>query len=53
MVNRVKANSITITVDGDDFTADLSSIMLQSEEASTDVTSFAQAATGGASDFYI
>jgi len=53
MVNRVKANSITITVDGDDFTADLSSIMLQSEEASTDVTTFADAALGGASDFFV
>jgi hypothetical protein len=53
MVNRVKANSITITVDGDDYTADLSSIMLQSEEASSDTSSFADAALGGASDWYI
>lgn len=53
MVNRVKANSITITVDGDNYTADLSSIMLQSEEASTDVTTFADATNGGARDFYI
>jgi len=53
MVNRVKANSITITVDGDDYTADLSSIMLQSEEASSDVTTFADATAGGARDFYI
>jgi hypothetical protein len=53
MVNRVKANSITITVDGDDFTADLSSIMLQSEEASTDVTTFADAAIGGSSDWFV
>jgi hypothetical protein len=53
MVNRVKANSITITVDGDDYTADLSSIMLQSEEASSDVTSFADAALGGSSDWFI
>jgi hypothetical protein len=53
MVNRVKANSITITVDGDDYTADLSSIMLQSEEASSDVTTFADAALGGSSDWYI
>jgi hypothetical protein len=53
MVNRVKANSITITVDGDDYTADLSSIMLQSEEASSDVTTFANAAEGGSSDWFI
>lgn len=53
MVNRVKANSITITVDGDDFTADLSEIMLQSEEASSDVTTFATAALGGSSDWFI
>jgi hypothetical protein len=53
MVNRVKANSITITVDGDDYTSDLSSIMLQSEEASTDVSTFADATLGGKRDFYI
>lgn len=53
MVNRVKANSITITVDAVDHTADLSSIMLQSEEASSDVTTFADATAGGARDFYI
>jgi hypothetical protein len=53
MVNRVKANSITITVDSVNHTADLSSIMLQSEEASSDVTSFADAASGGARDFFI
>jgi hypothetical protein len=53
MVNRVKANSITITVDGDDYTTDLSSIMLQSEEASSDVTTFSDATSGGARDFYI
>jgi hypothetical protein len=53
MVNRVKANSITITVDGDDYTADLSSIMLQSEEASSDVTTFADATAGGSSDWFI
>lgn len=52
MVNRVKANSITITVDTDDYTADLSSIMLQSEDAATDVTTFADAAAG-ASDWFI
>lgn len=53
MVNRVKANSITITVDGVNHTADLSSIGLQSEEASSDVTTFADATSGGARDFYI
>jgi hypothetical protein len=53
MVNCVKANSITITVDGDSYTADLSSIMLQSEEASSDVTTFASAAVGGESDWFI
>ena len=53
MVNRVKANSITITVDGDDYSADLSSIMLQSEDAATDVTTFADATAGGSSDWFI
>lgn len=53
MVNRVKANSITITVDGDSYTADLSSIMLQSEEASTDISTFADATLGGSSDWFV
>lgn len=53
MVNRVKANSITITIDSTDYTASLSSIMLQSEDAATDVTTFADAAAGGASDWFI
>lgn len=53
MVNRVKANSITITVDSVEFTASLSSIMLQSEDAATDVTTFADATDGGASDWFI
>jgi hypothetical protein len=53
MVNRVKANQITITVDGDDYSADLSSIMLQSEDAATDVTTFADATAGGSSDWFI
>jgi hypothetical protein len=53
MVNRVKANQITITVDGDDYSADLSSIMLQSEDAATDVTTFADATDGGSSDWFI
>ena len=53
MVNRVKANSITITVDGTAQTTNLSSIMLQSEEASSDVTTFADAAFGGSSDWFI
>lgn len=53
MVTRVKANSLTITIDTVDHTADLSSINLQSEEASTDVTTFADAALGGASDWFV
>jgi hypothetical protein len=53
MPNRVKANSLAITVNAIAYTADLSSIMLQSEEAATDVTTFSDAAAGGSSDWYI
>lgn len=53
MVTRVKANSLTITIDGVDHTADLSAINLFSEEASSDVTTFADAQSGGASDWAI
>lgn len=53
MVTRVKANSLTITIDAVDHTADLSAINLFSEEASSDVTTFADAALGGASDWAI
>lgn len=53
MVTRVKGNSLTITVDGTAHTADLSNIMLQSEDASSDVTTFADAAVGGSRDWFI
>jgi len=53
MPNRVKANSIAIKVNSVVHTADLSNIMLQSEDASTDVTTFADAAVGGSRDWYI
>jgi len=53
MPARVKANSITIKVNSVFYTADLSEIMLQSEDASTDVTTFADAAVGGSRDWFI
>jgi hypothetical protein len=53
MPNRVKANSITIKVNSLFYTADLSDIMLQSEPASNDLSTFADAAVGGQRDWYI
>lgn len=53
MPNRVKANSITIKVNSTAYTADLSEIMMQSEDASTDVTTFSDAQAGGSRDWYI
>jgi hypothetical protein len=53
MPNRVKANSITIKVNSVLYTADLSDIMMQSEEASNDVSTFADAQVGGSRDWYI
>jgi hypothetical protein len=49
---RIKANSLKLTIDGTDYYADFSSVVLQSEDASTDVTTFYDAAEGGRRDFY-
>ena len=50
---RIKANALTLTIDSVEYTADFSSVVLQSEEASADVTTFYDASvTGGRRDFY-
>lgn len=52
MSTRIKANALKLTIDGDDYWADLSSVVMQSEEAATDVTTFASAADGGSRDWF-
>jgi hypothetical protein len=52
MSTRIKANALKLTIDGVDYWADLSQAELVSEEASSDVTTFAEAAQNGASDWY-
>lgn len=49
---RIKANALKLTIDAVDYWADLSSVTLESEDASTDVTTFSDAAAGGRRDFY-
>jgi len=49
---RIKANALTLTIDGVDYAADFSSVVMQSEDASADVTTFYDAALGGRRDFY-
>lgn len=48
---RVKANALKLTVDSVEYSAELSEVALYSEEAASDVTTFATAATGGSRDF--
>jgi hypothetical protein len=49
---RIKANALKLTIDGTDYWADFSSVMLQSEEAASDVTTFYDASLGGRRDFF-
>jgi hypothetical protein len=49
---RIKANALKLTIDGTDFWADFSSVMMQSEEAASDVTTFYDASVGGRRDFF-
>jgi hypothetical protein len=50
---RIKANALLLSIDGTDYWADFSSVVMQSEDASADVTTFADAASGGRRDFYL
>ena len=49
---RIKANALQLTIDSIDFWADFSSVVMQSEDASSDVTTFYDASLGGRRDFY-
>jgi hypothetical protein len=49
---RIKANALKFTIDATDYWADFSSVMFQSEEASSDVNTFYNASLGGVRDFY-
>ena len=49
---RIKANALQLTIDGTDYWADFSSVVMQSEDASADVTTFYDASLGGRRDFY-
>lgn len=49
---RIKANSLKLTIDGNDYWSDFSSVVLQSEDASSDVNTFYDASIGGRRDFY-
>lgn len=49
---RIKANALLLSIDAVDYYADFSSVVLQSEDASTDVTTFYDASLGGRRDFY-
>jgi len=53
MSTRIKANALKLTIDGDDYWADLSSVVMQSEDAANDVTTFADAASGNARDWFL
>jgi hypothetical protein len=49
---RIKANALLLSIDGTDYWADFSSVVLQSEDASSDVNTFYDASLGGRRDFY-
>ena len=49
---RIKANALLLSIDGTDYWSDFSSVMMQSEEASSDVNTFYDASLGGRRDFY-
>ena len=52
MSTRIKANALKLTIDGVQYNADISQAELVSEEAASDVTTFASAALGGTADWY-
>lgn len=49
---RIKANALKMTIDGIDYWADLSSVELQSEPASSDSETFYDVSLGGRPDYY-
>jgi len=49
---RIKANALKMTIDGVDYMADLSSVELQSEQASSDSETFYDVGLGGRPDYF-
>lgn len=49
---RIKGKSLVFKLATVDYSADITNIVLESEEADSDVTTFADAAAGGATDWY-
>ena len=52
MSTRIKGKSLTLTIGGTDYAADATDIVLENEEADGDVTTFADAAAGGAVQWF-
>lgn len=50
--NRIKGRSLVFKLATVDYAADVTTISLEAEEADSDVTTFADAAAGGATDWY-
>lgn len=50
---RIKGQALTLEIDGADYAADISSAVLDNEEASSDVVTFADVASGGGRQFFI
>ena len=52
MSTRIKGNGLMLTIDSEDYWADITEAVLDSEEAKGDVTTFEDAAAGGAARQY-
>lgn len=52
MSTRIKGKGLVFKLATVDYSADVTNIVLESEEADADVTTFADAAAGGATDWY-
>lgn len=52
MSTRIKGAALALSFGGTDYWADATSVTLENEEASSDVTTFADAAAGGARQFF-
>lgn len=52
MSTRIKGSALKFTLDGDDYWADATSVVLENEEAADAATTFADAQAGGARTYY-
>src|SRR5690606_24251128 len=52
MSRRIKGRALSLEIDGVEYMADVTNVVLENEEAEDDVTTFADAATGGAVDWF-